>query len=284
MLGAQSKGLRVTFVHLQQQPLNRPYNMKAVQLTALLATAAFAVSSASGQIAVTQANIAYEEDFTSFTGTGFSPTPSAGQLDSNTWRVEGASDGVGTCGGTHDSGDFDRGSSSGGVNTGGVYAFDTGGGDIALGFQPAASDFTPGALTLRLQNSTGFAVTSLEVSYTIAVYNDQGRANSFNFAHSADDVSYTNEASLDYTTPEAADNEPAWVFVQRGITLSELNIADDGFYYLQWQTDDVSGGGSRDEFGITFVSFTAIPEPSTYAALFGALALGMVMFLRRRRR
>lgn len=36
-------------------------------------------------------------------------------------------------------------------------------------------------------------------------------------------------------------------------------------------------GGNR------FDDFTVIPEPATYAALFGLAALGLVVFLRRRR-
>ena len=37
-----------------------------------------------------------------------------------------------------------RGSSTGGVSTGGTYAFDIGGGNVALGVQPGGSDFSPG--------------------------------------------------------------------------------------------------------------------------------------------
>jgi hypothetical protein len=39
--------------------------------------------------------------FTGFTGAGFAPTPAAGQLDSDLWRVTGLSDGAGTFGGTY---------------------------------------------------------------------------------------------------------------------------------------------------------------------------------------
>jgi hypothetical protein len=57
----------------------------------------------------------FSETFSGFDGSGFAPSPATGQLDSNVWRVTGMSDGNGTFGGTHDSGDFARGSSTGGV-------------------------------------------------------------------------------------------------------------------------------------------------------------------------
>ena len=62
-------------------------------------------------------------DFTSYAGTGFSPSPQTGQLDSTTWRVGGFSDGTLGYGDTGVTGDFARGKSSGGVTSGGVFAF-----------------------------------------------------------------------------------------------------------------------------------------------------------------
>jgi hypothetical protein len=41
-----------------------------------------------------------------------------------------------------------------------------------------------------------------------------------------------------------------------------------------------SAGGA---IGITNVSFSAVPEPSTYAALAGIAALGLALYARRRR-
>lgn len=234
-----------------------------------LAVSGLLAGTASAQLSLTTEGSPVTENFAGFTGTGFDTPPAAGQLDSNTWRVTGMSDGDGTFGGTHTTGDFARGSSTGGVVTGGVYHFDAGSADV-LGLQPGGSDVTPGDITLRVQNNTGVDLTEVVVSYDIWVYNDQPRANSLNLAFSTDDATYTPVSSADYTTPEVADGSPTWVSVSRSATLSVPVNAGD-FVYIQWQTDDISGGGSRDEFGISNVSITgnatgAPPQASVIAA------------------
>ena len=148
------------------------------------------------------------ENFEAFNGSGLSPSPAAGQLDSALWRVSGFSDGDTAFDGSDTTGDLARGASTGGVNTGGLYAFDTGGGNVALGLQPADSlnnDFNPGDITLRLKNIEGLTVTSASVAYQIWYHNDQNHATTFNFAHATDDSIYTHWPALDFTTPLTAD-------------------------------------------------------------------------------
>lgn len=185
-----------------------------------------------------------------YTGTGFLNTPGTGQLDADAWAISGLSDGDKAFGVENTSGDHARGFSSGGVSTGGLYAFDIGSGNIALGFQPAGSDWTPGSLTLKIQNNTGSSINSLDVTYTIYVLNDQGRGNDFNLAYSFDDMTYTNVTSLDFTSTEAADGSPTWTQTVKTTTISGLDIADGDFYFIRWYGDDNLGGGSRDEFAI----------------------------------
>ncbi|HMP76243.1 MAG TPA: S8 family serine peptidase [Kiritimatiellia bacterium] len=219
-----------------------------------------AVFSAGGGSAVL-----YSNAFTSFTGAGFAPTPSAGQLDSDEWKITGLSDNTSPVfGGTYTSGDFARGSSTGNVSTGGAYGFNVGGGNIALGIQPAGSDWTPGTIVLRVENNTGSTLTELNVSYRIYVRNDQNWASSFNFAHSSTDSGYTAVPALDYTSPATADAPPTWVAVDRATTLTGLSIADGAFYYLQWNGDDVSGSGSRDEFALDDVLVTTATGMPSY--------------------
>jgi hypothetical protein len=210
----------------------------------------------------------YQESFSDFIGTGFLPNPSVGQLHSGNWKVTGMSDGDGTFDGTHISGDFARGNSSGGVTTGGVYAFSVGSGVTILGVQTGSSDFAPGAFTLRLENSTGNTIEYLDVSYDIYYYNDQDRSSSFNFAFSIDDIDYTQVNAIDFTTPEVADVSPTWVKVERSTLLSGLSLENGEFIFLRWNSDDVGGSGSRDEFGLTNIEVLPAEAPVIPAPVF----------------
>ncbi|MEM6884684.1 MAG: PEP-CTERM sorting domain-containing protein [Verrucomicrobiota bacterium] len=236
-----------------------------------LAFAGLMAVDAKAQLAITTLSSTETIDFQSFDGSGFAATPAAGQLDSDTWDIQGF----------NSAGDLARGASSGGVTTGGVYSFDVGGGNNTLGFQPGGSDFTPGTATLTIQNTTGFTVNSWNFGYDLWVFNDQGRANSFNWEWSTDNVSFNSLST--YTSVEVADGAPAWNNVQNntanGIAAS---VANNGFIYLRWAGDDVSGGGSRDEFGIDNVTVTAVPEPSSFALI--SMGMGLLYLLRRKRK
>lgn len=200
--------------------------------------------------------------FDGFTGAGFAPVPAAGQLDSDNIIVEGLSDGDQSWGGTYTTGDHARGASTGGVTTGGVYAGSDG--DTFLMLQPAGSDVTPGAIVLRWNNMTGGTITTLGIRYDVLVFNDQDRANSFNCEFSMDGSSWTSIGPLATTTPELGDGMPVWTrTTMPGATSYGLvtSIPDLGTFYLRWATDDVSGGGSRDEIGIDNIQVTAITYP-----------------------
>ena len=221
-----------------------------------------------GQVAISVGNPPADITFSSFDGTGFAASPTSGQLDSDEWRVNGLSDGSMNFGDNKTSGDFARGKKTGSVVQGGIYSFDVGGGNNSLGTQPGGNDMTPGTFTLRLINTGTEAITELTVSYKIYYYNDQDRANSFNFAYSEDDASYTSVSSVNFTSPEAADGSPSWNSVIRTVTITGLNVAQNEFIYLQWQTDDYSGSGYRDQFALDDITFSNIlpVELTTFSA------------------
>jgi len=232
----------------------------------------FSYSYCAAQLDIAAAATPYTIDFEStvadvnnglFDGSGLAPAPALGQLDSDAWEILGLSDGALNFGGTGTTGDYARGTSPGGVSTGGLYAF-MDGGSTFLGIQPGGSDWTPGTITLAITNNTGALISDIQLSYDIMVRNDQGRANTFNFAHSPDNVSFTAESAQDYTSDLAADATPAWVSINRTFTISGLNIADGSNYYLQWAGNDSGGSGSRDEFGLDNVIVNATngtPQP-----------------------
>lgn len=190
-------------------------------------------------------------NFNGFSGTGIVPTPAAGQLDSNIWRISGLGMVTPVFGGTYTSAAYTRGTSTGGASAGGIYAFDTdAAGNISLGIQPNNSNFTPGAITLWITNTTASTVDTLFISYDILVYNDENRANSFNFAYSTDDTTYTPVPVLNYSSPAAADAAPTWTTVNRNTSLSGLGLSPGAAIFLQWTGDDVTTTGQRDEFGL----------------------------------
>ena len=186
--------------------------------------------------------------FDGFMGEGFSANPTDGQLCSNHWAVTGLSDGDLDFGGEATSGDYTGTTTGGGVGGGGLYAYDGGMGDLALWIQPTGGDFTQGTLTLRVQNNSGTTLNTIQVAYDLLVLNDQDRANSFNFSYSEDDVTYIEVPELDFTSPEAADD--MLMLINQSTTISSITLNDGEFIYLRWTGDDVSGGGSRDEFGL----------------------------------
>ena len=190
-----------------------------------------------------------------FTGNGFLNNPSNGFLDANAWATSGFSDGNKDFGVENNAGDHARGIST--STTGGIYGVDIGSGNQALVIRPTAEDFTPGTLSLALRNTTGTTLSSVQISYTIVVRNDQNRSVSINFAHSGNHISYQNEPSLNYISPDASDLD-GYKIISRSIVLSSLSISDGSLYYLQWQCDDVAGSGSRDLIGIDDITINAI--------------------------
>jgi hypothetical protein len=212
---------------------------------------------------IDEPSVIYTLDFSSFTGSGFAPEPAPGQLDSDTWRVSGMSDGDLEFGGTKTTGDYAKGLSAGNVGPPGIYAFQVDNGVVALGFQPSNSDFTPGEIGLRLQNNTTDMITDLQITYDLWVNNNQAYASTWSFHHSADDLNFLKEVAGDYTSGEAADGLE---WQKQSFTVDVIGLALDhgAYYYFKWASDDASGHGQRDEFGLNNISITATVSEVNY--------------------
>lgn len=188
-----------------------------------------------------------------------SAPPTAGQLDREAWNI------VALATTASDAGTFPNTTlvtggqrSNGGVTGGFAYAFNTAsiGTNRALGFQPTATAFTPGLITLRVKNNTSFTPNEVTISYKIFVRNDQPRANSLDFYFSENNTTYTKVVEADYTSPETATGT-AWIQVDRTFKVYPQNFTPGSFVYLRWYTDDISGTGSRDEFAIDDITVNA---------------------------
>lgn len=131
-------------------------------------------------------------------------------------------------------------------------------GQRAFGIHPSGSNFTSGAITLRIQNNTGAAINSLDVAYDLFVLNDRDRSNSVNLYYS------TTNANADYelipdaaiVSPEAADPSAVPVNNPVDVNIAGLNVSPGGYIYIRWVFEDVDGSGERDEFILLNMSFT----------------------------
>lgn len=204
-----------------------------------------------------------------FQANGLSPNPGVGELDSDSWQINGASQGNSTFGGTHSGGDYGRGTSSGTVGTGGVYAFDVSNGgaaNYALGVQSTGTDFTPGSIVLRCINHSGEAVNTIKIRYKTAILNNADQATSLGFSYSVDGINFSDIADNTQTTTAAASIGPSWEKTQFSTVITSLNIPDDSIFYLSWDLDDAPGGsGSRDEVAIDDIEVTLYNDSYIYS-------------------
>lgn len=198
-----------------------------------------------------------------FNSTGLNIPPSSGQLNGSAWAISGMSEGTHNFGQLNTSGDFARGISNGGVNTGGLYAFNISGSNRALGIQPTGSDWTPGAVCLKIINNRSAIVNDINIDYTVYVRNDQNRANSFNFSYSTDNINYTSVSTASITSPSSSDSNPSWNPTNRSIVLSNLGLTPGDVLYLKWSGTDAGGSGSRDEFALDDISIVASGSSQT---------------------
>ncbi|MGC9330792.1 MAG: T9SS type A sorting domain-containing protein [Bacteroidales bacterium] len=201
-----------------------------------------------------------------FDGSGFDILPATGQLDADGWAAYGFDDGDKPFGDTATIGDFARGSSPGGISTGGIYAFEVEPGNYALGVQPGGSDFTPGWVGLKIQNNTGQLINYVDLSYNVWVYNDQDRSQLFNGEFSSDGINWVPLAEFEFTTPLTADAIPAWN--KTPLSFSDLigfELADGEYIYFRWYSDDDAGSGARDEIAIDSVTISLKYDCSSVA-------------------
>ena len=203
-----------------------------------------------------------------FQGSGIGPDGDSGDLNSNAWAITGFSDGNIAFGGTSaEDTDYDSGTSTGGVIDGGLYSFETSPDNFSLGIQATDSDFSPGTITLRIQNQTAVPMTSLNIGYKVYIRNDQASSSTFNFSHSANNSTYTAVSALDVASPGAADVVPEWKAYYRVTTITGISIASGNYYYLRWTGSD-AGNVAYDEFALDDIVLVSNPT-STFVPFDG---------------
>lgn len=240
-----------------------------------------------GSAAVSYVGGTLEEDFTDDNFNAVSTGTSVSWTDDSTvpnWYASGSSW----------SGNLIYQFGGGTFNTNDLYAlkFDADGNSSdpagSLGARTSGSG-QPISYGMAVVNNTGSTLTSFDISYDGFVARGgsvPGTPLDFDFkvGGSFTDSGYAGVASASSTfnvggsIGNGVGGNPAGD-VQ---SLSGSGIAftwnDGDTLWLRW----TNGTSGNDSLGIDNISFTAVPEPSTYALLFGLLGLGLV--IRRRRK
>jgi len=215
----------------------------------------------------------YILDFNRFQG-GFMSNPSLTELDSDSWTLTGFGPAY-IPGGTNNTGDFLPRQTRGGVGPSGVYAVARTSQDTALWFQATGTDFTPGSVTLAIQNASGSSYNVLTITYDLLVLNDQNRSQSIDFEFSTDGINFTPYEA--FLTPELADSTPYIETYPHGVALNLLDmgtpIANGDMFYLRWRTDDYAGTGARDEWGLDNIRIRNLGPIASTQLAFQAIPL-----------
>lgn len=179
--------------------------------------------------------------------------------------------------------------------------------DRAVGFringQP--DGLKKGSVGVVFTNNTGLTITGFDLGYTgekwYQAVNDTTLVLQYAVVNSfADDIggdidrsqpgTWTGVSALSWTV-DGVDGSNTWTNgTQAGnfnvfepVTISGLSIADGQELVIRWRIAE-TGVNQSGLFidDVTFSNVTAIPEPSTYAAITGLLMFGFVMYRRKR--
>lgn len=205
-------------------------------------------------------------DFTGFNSAGFSPNPTAGQLDSDDWAVTGFSNGDLNFGGTNTSLGYTRktpttgtgqgGPATTGTNPGpGIYNFYVQGtpNNVFLGVFPSTDDFTPGSITARFKNTRAKSIVKLQVAYRVLTWNSTGHVNTLKGEYSTDNATWL-DLDLSVSSTAGAAATPAWVSTSKSTTI-DVTIPVNGNFYIRWTGSDPQTGDG-DSIGIDDIVLT----------------------------
>ena len=255
--------------------------MKRVLSALLTACVGLAALPTHGQVSLASLGIAYTENFDTLSN---SASLTTGNL-TNGWLMTESG------GGARDNEQYAVG--TGASNTGDTYSFGAAGStERALGGLRSGS-LIP-VFGVQFVNNTGETITSLDISYVGEMWRlgTAARTDRLDFEYSLDAVSlssgaWTNVAALGFWSPNAVtvgatDGNAASSRTVVASSIGGLAVANGAVVTIRWT--DVDASGADDGLAVDEFRLTAIPEPSTYASLFGVVALGLVIVGRRCRR
>ncbi len=251
-------------------------------LTGILGLSAAAL----GQVSISAPGQIYSQNFDTLASTGTTSLTWANNSTLQGWSLFNSANAAIT---TYTPG-------NGSSNTGAFYSFgSSGSSERALG--GVGSNNLSGWIALALSNTSGAALNGFSLSFDGEQWRNGGNATAqsmaleYGFGSSFTGVTWTAPGSdFDWTSPvattsaAAVDGNTAGLVANRGGSISSATWAAGETLWIRWVETNNTGndhGLAIDNVSVT--AGTAIPEPSTYAMIFGGLTLGLVALRRYRR-
>jgi hypothetical protein len=206
-----------------------------------------------GQISITNSSAVTQN----FNGIGSTTTAS---LPAN-WKMTaaGAGTSAGWSTGTNISATTQA-ASTGSPTGGGAYNWGNGTttSDRAVGFMTSGSYASPNAVLAHFKNNTGATISALAIAFDIERYRINTAAANVTFWTSTDGSSWTARTAGDsgaFSTGTSAYDFSSGTIVQKSFSLTELNLPNDGNFYLRWVFGTT--GSNSQGLGLDNVSVTA---------------------------
>lgn len=187
---------------------------------------------------------------------------------------------------------------TGSTTAGGLYSFGIGTNvDRALGYAPTNTFFgNPGNgyVGVRIQNNNSFTLTSFNLSYTGEQWRLENGAAAgtlvvqykVDATSITDATGWTSLTDLTFTSPKtngttgALDGNAAGNFSNLSISNVPVSISAGSNIFFRWV--DANNTGNDQFLAVDNVSFSAIPEPSTWVLIFLGAGFGLWNIRRRR--
>ncbi|GAA4442475.1 hypothetical protein GCM10023091_29400 [Ravibacter arvi] len=162
-------------------------------------------------------------------------------------------------------------SNSGSPVTGGSYNWGTTtGADRAVGFLSSSGYASPNAVMACFRNTTGAAVTTLTVSFSVERYRVNTSVFSLGFSSSTDGSVWTERSAGNISPGLFMSGAPEYTFdtpatIVKTVTLTGLNIADNADIYLRWLFTDAAPSTAQG-LGLDNVSVAAGPPKAVISS------------------
>jgi hypothetical protein len=132
--------------------------------------------------------------------------------------------------------------------------------DRAIGFMTSGSYASPNAIQAFYRNTSGSQINDITIAFDFERYRINSAAASVTFFTSTNGTSWTSRTAGDIATSAFPTGTNSYTFtggttVNRSVTLSGVNIAAGGDFYVMWLVNTT--GGNSQGIGLDNVSLTA---------------------------